>query len=118
MTDASSAIARLRELRAKATAGPLVYASMGGEIVTIRLGMMAKTIARDVSPEDAAPIVAAMNSLESLLECAEALADLSSWFTTPQVGGQVWMIPAGERGADDAVKQARAALDALSKDTP
>jgi len=40
----------------------------------------------------------------------EALGDLVSWFTTPQVGGQVWMIPAGERGADGAVNAARAAL--------
>ncbi|MCO8030098.1 hypothetical protein NI454_09055 [Brevundimonas diminuta] len=47
-----------------------------------------------------------------------ALADLASWFTKPVQGerGLVWVIPAGERGADDAVSEALAALqqDALS----
>jgi hypothetical protein len=40
----------------------------------------------------------------------EVLGDLVSWFTTPNVSGRVWIIPAGERGADDAVNAARAAL--------
>ncbi len=43
-------------------------------------------------------------------ELEEALADLVSWFTTPAVDGRVWLIPAGDRGADDAVNAARAAL--------
>lgn len=47
-----------------------------------------------------------------------ALADLVSWFTKPVQGerGLVWVIPAGQQGADDAVAQALAALqqDALS----
>jgi hypothetical protein len=43
-----------------------------------------------------------------------ALADLVSWFTKPVQGqnGMVWVIPAGEQGADDAVNAARAALQA------
>ncbi len=41
-----------------------------------------------------------------------ALADLVSWFTKPVQGerGLVWVIPAGQQGADDAVAQALAAL--------
>lgn len=41
-----------------------------------------------------------------------ALADLVSWFTNPVQGerGLVWVIPAGQQGADDAVAQALAAL--------
>jgi hypothetical protein len=120
---ASEAIARLRELRAKATAGEWESGAefdsdfrdilnADGDSIAYGFASSGTGILR---PQDSAAIVAAMNSLDSLLECAEALADLSSWFTTPQVGGQVWMIPAGKRGADDAVKQARAALDALGK---
>lgn len=42
----------------------------------------------------------------------EVLVDLTSWFTKPVQGqsGMVWVIPAGEIGADDALN---AALDAL-----
>jgi len=42
------------------------------------------------------------------------LADVVSWFTKPVQGerGLVWVIPAGERGADDAVSEALAALQA------
>lgn len=44
----------------------------------------------------------------------EALVDLVSWFTKPVQGqnGMVWVIPAGEQGADDAVSAGRAALAA------
>ena len=47
----------------------------------------------------------------------DALADLTSWFTKPVQGqnGMVWVIPAGERGADDAVNAALAALQAEQK---
>ena len=45
----------------------------------------------------------------------EALADLTSWFTLPMISGKVWIIPAGERGADDAVNAARAALEHQQK---
>ncbi|WP_433942340.1 hypothetical protein [Brevundimonas diminuta] len=46
-----------------------------------------------------------------------ALADLVSWFTKPVQGqnGMVWVIPAGEQGADDAVASALAALQAEQK---
>ena len=46
----------------------------------------------------------------------EALADLTSWFTLPMISGKVWIIPAGERGADDAVNAARAALEHKQKE--
>jgi hypothetical protein len=39
-----------------------------------------------------------------------ALADLASWFTSPMIGDRVWIIPAGELGADAAVESARQAL--------
>lgn len=44
----------------------------------------------------------------------EVLIDLTSWFTKPVQGqnGMVWVIPAGERGADDALNAALAALEA------
>ena len=47
----------------------------------------------------------------------DALADLASWFTKPVQGqnGMVWVIPAGEMGADDAVNAALAALQAEQK---
>ncbi|GEM_PF-2243082 len=45
------------------------------------------------------------------------LADLVSWFTKPVQGqnGMVWVIPAGDQGADDAVAAALAALQAEQK---
>jgi hypothetical protein len=46
----------------------------------------------------------------------EALADLTSWFTRPTFNGPIWTIPAGERGADDAVNAARAALEPQQKE--
>lgn len=44
----------------------------------------------------------------------DVLIDLTSWFTKPVQGqsGMVWVIPAGEMGADDAVNAALAALKA------
>lgn len=44
----------------------------------------------------------------------EALVDLTSWFTKPVQGqsGMVWVIPAGEMGADDALNAALTALKA------
>lgn len=45
------------------------------------------------------------------------LADLVSWFTKPVQGqnGMVWVIPAGDQGADDAVNTALAALQQEAK---
>lgn len=43
---------------------------------------------------------------------ASALTDLVSWFDKPVQGerGMVWVIRAGDQGADDAVTESRAAL--------
>lgn len=45
------------------------------------------------------------------------LADLVSWFTKPVQGqnGMVWVIPAGDQGADDAVNAALTALQQEAK---
>jgi hypothetical protein len=97
---ASDVIARLRELRAKATAGEWFAADwtydFGSGLTTIearepetlsegqssiwpdqvRKVLVAETQGGTNPLEDAAAIVAAMNSLESLLACAEALQGL------------------------------------------
>jgi len=46
------------------------------------------------------------------------LADLVSWFTKPVRGerGLVWVIPAGQQGADDAVAAAIAGLQQEGRD--
>jgi hypothetical protein len=109
MTDASQAIARLRELRAKATAGPwatrrhlLHDHERWGPLVEIGqrqeqigdciLGSVVvfgsdeewvgdspilQAITSD-SDDNAAAIVAAMNSLDALLECASVLQVLAT----------------------------------------
>lgn len=77
---ASEAIARLRELRAKATAGewkPVSFyrsTQLQGEnfIVAGRVGVLDGSNHQ----QDAACIVAAMNSLEPLLACADLVAML------------------------------------------
>jgi len=75
---ATNVIARLRELRAKATAGPWVTVgwndatSIEGADVFV-CGRLA-LLDGGKHKKDAAAIVAAMNSLDALLECAEALA--------------------------------------------
>lgn len=47
-------------------------------------------------------------------ELESGLADLVSWFTQPSHG--IWLIQAGERGADDAVNQARSLLSTNQKE--
>lgn len=77
---ATETIARLRELRAKATAGgwkPVSFyrsTQLQGEnfIVAGRVGVLDGSNHQ----QDAAAIVAAMNSLESLLNAASALDEL------------------------------------------
>ena len=82
---ASEAIARLRELRAKATAGRLLalpqkpnwdvyWHVTDGEDFVCQL--YSEHVEFDNAKANAAAIVAAMNSLDALLECAEALEEL------------------------------------------
>ena len=101
---ASDEIARLRELRAKVTAGPWAIAGQRAEWATIITGKDGEAKIDARHPEDAAAIVAAMNSLESLLACAEALEKIAR-------------SPTGGVGCNPAefVKDARAALDALAR---
>jgi len=113
---ASDVIARLRELRAKATAGRLLalpdnpksdifwHVSDGDDWVC----QMFNRHEFDNAKANAAAIVAAMNSLPKLLECAEALEKIAHLTRyAPKISG--------EREIHD---MANAALDALSKDTP
>jgi hypothetical protein len=129
---ASSAIAHLRELRAKATAGNWfedsqrvqdsdrrdyyynIYAPNGRIIAdTLNSDMVllednGEGASLDVVGQaNAAAIVAAMNSLDALLECAEALERFRSHY------------PHGiNRDLDEAASKARAALDALAAQEP
>ena len=109
MTDASQAIARLRELRAKATAGP--WETVGWNDATSIEGADVFVCGRlalldgGKHKKDAAAIVAAMNSLESLLACAEALEGML-FFVSELPGAQY----------SAYVTNASAALDALAKD--
>jgi hypothetical protein len=91
--NANDVIARLREFRGLATKGKWSAFSHP------ELG--------ELSCYDAAAIVAAMNSLPALLECAEALEGML-FFVSELPGAQY----------SAYVTNASAALDALSKDTP
>jgi hypothetical protein len=104
MTDASQAIARLRELHAEhlKAAGPFKSPRNRRPLDHLRLAELDRDF-----------VAAASVALPALLECAEALAGMIEWFEPPAIaiGGMY----DGER---EALTQARAALDALSKDTP
>ena len=124
---ASDKIARLREVRAKATAGPwstikdkspywIVNKNGDAELGTF-------AVARDVWWEaNAAAIVAAMNSLDALLECAEALEAMLVWHEERDkaLSKQPPNTDVNWRRMEhrEQIDKARAALDALSKDTP
>jgi hypothetical protein len=94
---ASEAIARLRELRAKATAGPWkpIDASDGkGNFYCHRPRMSVQF--HDIEDQydrldfaNAAAIVAAMNSLEPLLACAEALETVRGCGVLPISVGRI-----------------------------
>ena len=103
---ASDVIARLRELRAKATAGdweldPSGYVKGSG---ICDLTVLDATVAEFLQLPNAAAIVAAMNSLPALLECAEALERL-----LPEAINDRYVTQSG------AVEQARLALQALAE---
>jgi hypothetical protein len=101
MTDASQAIARLRELRGLATKGKWSAFSHP------ELG--------ELSCYDAAAIVAAMNSLESLLACASVLADIAAQKTGAELDEDQYEHADFEGGYGIIIDKARAALQALSK---
>jgi hypothetical protein len=108
---ASDVIARLRELRAKAHFGRLESKPWDDEpnlrnVIAPDTGAL---LAVELLSEDAAAIVAAMNSLESLLACESALQRLS--FMAQTSGGTA--------GRDEAlvaaIAEAAAALQALAE---
>jgi hypothetical protein len=111
---ASEAIARLRELRAKATGG--TWRANGGTYIypLDRCDPKTDRIA-DCGGLDAfnnaAAIVAAMNSLESLLACAEAVQGVAEL-----LGEYIDRKQTVDVKVALAFETARAALDALAKD--
>ena len=75
----------------------------------------------EVEPLYTAPPAPEAEKLRVAVEAEQlgtALAELVSWFTKPVQGerGLVWVIPAGQQGADDAVAQALAALQQEGRD--
>ena len=89
---ASDVIARLRELRAKATAGEW-RANGGTYIYPLDRCYPSKDRIADCGGIDAftnaAAIVAAMNSLDALLECAEALETVRGCGVLPISVGRI-----------------------------
>jgi hypothetical protein len=108
-------IARLRELRAKATAGEWWASPRVG--YGIDLILSGDVLVGEFSPDDAAAIVAAMNSLPALLECAEALEQMMS--AHANLYETVFSDPArgikADPDADIVRREARAALQALAE---
>jgi len=98
MTDLTHLIGRLREL-----ADHLGSAQYNAD------PWASSPSAQAQSCRQAADALAALAARVGELE--GALGDLVSWFTTPMIDGRVWLIPAGERGANDAVDNARKALN-------
>lgn len=56
------------------------------------------------------PAAETLRLLDEIERLRTALADLVSWFDSGPISQGVWLIRAGEQGADDAVEAARAAL--------
>ena len=125
---ASDEIARLRELRAKVTAGPWAIAGQRAEWATIITGKDGEAKIDARHPEDAAAIVAAMNSHERLLACAEALSPFATFgeiiSSDPAMSAQADDTPAAMLLFSDGVRlpltfadlrKARAALQALAE---
>jgi hypothetical protein len=111
---ANDVIARLRELRSKATPGAWLAAAkpssiVGWPIIAPRspgaMSVCNVHTGHEYSAANAAAIVAAMNSLDALLECASALEQLLDDL------GQL----APAEPSIQAVEEARAALQALAE---
>ena len=103
MTNTQTAIARLRELRGLATKGKWSAFSHP------ELG--------ELSCYDASAIVAAMNSLDALLECAAQLEKCEAQFRWYADNHRAKGTPDGDEKAktnDDMANECRAALQALA----
>ncbi len=137
---ASEKIARLRELRAKATAGDWfedsqrvqdsdrrdyyynIYAPSGRIIAdTLNSDMVLLEDNGDgasldvVGRANAAAIVAAMNSLDALLECASVLADIAAQKTGAELDEDQYEHADFEGGYGIVIDKARLALQALAE---
>jgi len=115
--NANDVIARLRELRAKATAGeweldPSGYVK-GSDICD--LTVLDATVAEFLQIANAAAIVAAMNSLDALLECASVLADIAAQKTGAELDEDQYEHADFEGGYGIVIDKARAALQALAE---
>jgi hypothetical protein len=121
---ASDVIARLRELRAKATAGRLlalpdnpksdkVWRVSDGEDFVCQLFSGHGEF--DNAKANAAAIVAAMNSLPALLECASVLADIAAQKTGAELDEDQYEHADFEGGYGIVIDKARAALQALAE---
>jgi hypothetical protein len=106
-------IARLRELRAKATAGEWWASPRVG--YGIDLILSGDVLVGEFSPDDAAAIVAAMNSLDALLECASVLADIAAQKTGAELDEDQYEHADFEGGYGIVIDKARAALQALAE---
>ena len=106
---ASEAIARLRELRAKATAGEW-RPNRFNHKHEIKADGNVMGFVRKLP--DAEAIVAAMNSLPKLLDAVDALIHIEEYWNGSRTDGAM------SDALDEITATARNALDALSKDTP
>lgn len=108
-----SAIARLRELRANALSGDWFEEGHGIIAPDEATIVGSPWVAANVHWSSRPAIVAAMNSLDALLECAEALDKVLI-----NLSAHIEYKGAVDVNVAIAFEAARAALDALSKDTP
>lgn len=128
----TAAIERLRELRSKATAGKwLAPDTSEGDVWDMRLDgepgiplmrsergnyrSWGRSLDNHERSANAAAIVAAMNALPALLECAEALEYVTADLEAAHASGALTNPPPSQHELANLVK-ASAALDALAKE--
>lgn len=106
----------LSALRARSSAPEACEEALGNLLAVIHGdgGHRALEVGVEQAAAEAEKIVAGLFAAPSADKLRDVLVDLTSWFTKPVQGqsGMVWVIPAGERGADDALNAALAALKA------
>lgn len=106
---------KLKALRAKATQGIWNVSPVHGHNVDIVCS--GPDIIAEVSPDDAALIVAAINALPAMLECVEALKDTAVQRTMDEMGASEFVLADWEGGFSTVVMNARKALASLSRTT-
>jgi len=118
--NASEKIARLRELREAASANGWQVERCAVWCGSASCNMCwpgpgTWNVGSGYSPEDAAAIVAAMNSLDALLECASVLADIAAQKTGAELDEDQYEHADFEGGYGIVIDKARAALQALAE---